>query len=97
MTSSLVDFVNGGYMDAAEEDWEEVPAEITFWSRFFSDMKKDFADMYKYRKNFLAALVIGSLALGVGIGYLIERISIRNEEKHVRKNTVSTEDSKKED
>ena len=97
ITSSLVDFVNGGYKDAAEEDWEEVPAEITFWSKFFSDMKKDFADMYKYRKNFLAALVIGSLALGVGIGYFIERMSIRNEKRNVRKTTVSTEDSKKED
>ena len=71
--SALLEYVNGGYKTTIDgDDAQEVPPEISRWSVFMDELKKEFSELIEQRKMFIVLLILGSIAFGVFIGYLLE-------------------------
>lgn len=72
---SFIDFVNGGFQEImSSEEATDVPKEESRFAKFVTTMRQDFYDMVKYRKTFLAFLVIGSISFGIFLGWCLENV-----------------------
>jgi len=72
---SLLEFVNGGFSELmGSEQATDVPKEVSWFEKFMNTMRQDFYDMVKYRKTFLAFLVVASISFGIFLGWCLENI-----------------------